>query len=1028
MDTWRPPSENQEKLFYKIIITVVLFYKVMETPVSIVDYIKTKYPKLIFSPVKFNERNAVGFILTGSQMIIGYINSTGNLCKLAEPINLAELTEEYLGEVVSKIPLVDGFTEKDKENLIKILNKRGDSISTEEHNRLIDELKRRIESEKDAQYKVLVDSTTNETALIKSQYEGKLDDIRRKYNELTEQIDTCKRKLIEEKGLVIKGIEEYKEKIGQMVKEKDYKIEELQKMYKGMVEERDTLKNKMDELYKSEEERARRMSDDVSEYKVKLTEREKEIEQLREAIEEINGKLSSSEMKAVLLESVKDKCRDQILNEKDIIISKINEYNSKWEEWSKGVMGNVEAQKAKLLSELRYIESGIKEIVQNANVEKSEFIKLKQNAEDIVSELNKTIADQLAQLNYYKEKNEILSSSSSSSITTCEGENEKIAQLSKELDDVRKLLAANNATKIENVIDYDNCHQTLMNFYALNNIFYRKLEIIYKLDEIISNNLGYFSNLEESAKDEIRNTFGKVKAEINKHIQFLDLKRYVDSPNMQYLKSKATQGKVDADFCLNLGNILDYWNENKRDYREQDRILTNIYEDLSGAVRVYIKIKPLIGVEQKSKTVSIQTIENKKQKSVVLDCTGVEGAANKTKDVFGEFYGIFGETFRNIDVYSGIENTPSDQQNPLNVNVNELVESSESINPGLWSTFKQVEDGYSIVLFGYGASGAGKTMTLLGNRGTPGLIHYGLANLEGVQQIKLKYLFEQYVSAFDITLKKIRGKIHNLINKVPALSDLKNEINEGFVVKDETDMFGRRIPSTINVNDLKVNDLFTLTDIIDRYRMEMGRIKKTPNNPTSSRSHLFFVFQITFKNGKKGYVTLVDTAGRELPVEIFKTFIDTSRTSLESIMSGSGQKIIEKYVRRGLDSTYTPNYIFEVLKEGFYINETINHLTYFFNKKNYKETDVQKQGENGAEYSVGRYYVLPQSEEEEINENKNCLMIPILKFLDKISSSGEGNRQFKPTKFIMMCMVRQEERYCDQIHETLEFAARVKSS
>jgi hypothetical protein len=86
------------------------------------------------------------------------------------------------------------------------------------------------------------------------------------------------------------------------------------------------------------------------------------------------------------------------------------------------------------------------------------------------------------------------------------------------------LIAANNATKIDNIIDYDNCNQTLMNFYALNNIFYRKLEIINKLEDIISKDIGYFSNLEESTKEGIKETFAKVKAEINKHIEFLDLK------------------------------------------------------------------------------------------------------------------------------------------------------------------------------------------------------------------------------------------------------------------------------------------------------------------------------------------------------------------------------------------------------------------------------------------------------------------------------------------------------------------------
>ena len=982
---------------------------------SIVQYIKTKYPKVIFEPVKFGDRNAVGFILTDSQIIIGYINSSGNLCKLVEPINLADLTEESLKSAVNKIPIVDGFTEKDKERLVKILYKRGETISLEEHNKAIEELQRKISSEKDAEYKVLIDSNTNETVMIKNKYESRISELEAEYKKLSDQIETCKQKLIGEKEMVIKGIEEYKEQVAEAVQEKDYKITELQEMYNKMKEEKGELTKKLNELLAGEESKMKKMSDNISEYETKLSEKESEIAELKRSIAEIEEKLSSSEMKAVLLESMSSKCTKQIINEKETIISKINEYNRKWEEWSKGVVGSVKEEKERMLNELKYIQRGIEEIVQNANVSKNEYAKLKQNAADIQTELNKTIADQLAQLNYYKEKNETLASTASSS---CESENERITQLQKELDEVRKLIVANNATKIDNIIDYENCHQTLMNFYALNNIFYRKLEIINKLDDIITNNMGYFSNLDESTKEEIKSTFAKVKKEINKHIQFLDLKKYIDSPNMQYLKSKATQDKVEADFCLNLGNILDYWNENKLDYREQDRLLTNIYEDLSGAVRVYVRIRPLVGVEQKNKTVSIHTIQNKKQKSIVLDCTGVDNATHRTKDIFGEFYGIFGEPFRNIDVYSGIENTAPSGVDSLQVDIEELVESSESISPGLWSTFKQVEDGYSIVIFGYGSSGAGKSMTLLGNRGTPGLIHYGLANLKNVQKIKLKYLFEHYFSAVDVNFGKIRAKIHNLIREVPYLRKFS---------KDETEAFGRRIPSTIDVNDLKVNDLFGLTDIIDKYRIEMGRIKKTPNNPQSSRSHLFFVYEITFNDGKTGYVTIVDTAGRESPMDIFKTFISTSKTNLASIISPAGGPVlIEKTMKEGLDKDYTPKHIFEVLKEGIFINETINHLTYYFNKKNYKPNKVLMQAPDPQKYDLKRVYVKPSTEEDGISETNNCLMIPLLSFLDNLSRTKQEG--FKPTKFIMMCMVRQEEKYCDQIYETLEFAAGVKSS
>ena len=59
-------------------------------------------------------------------------------------------------------------------------------------------------------------------------------------------------------------------------------------------------------------------------------------------------------------------------------------------------------------------------------------------------------------------------------------------------------------------------------------------------------------------------------------------------------------------------------------------------------------------------------------------------------------------------------------------------------------------------------------------------------------------------------------------------------------------------------------------------------------------------------------------------------------------------------------------------------------------------------------------------------------MIPILKFLDNLSTRAkeedQSTQDWKPTKFITICAVRQELNYCDQTTETLEFAQSVKSS
>ena len=99
-----------------------------------------------------------------------------------------------------------------------------------------------------------------------------------------------------------------------------------------------------------------------------------------------------------------------------------------------------------------------------------------------------------------------------------------------------------------------------------------------------------------------------------------------------------------------------------------------------------------------------------------------------------------------------------------------------------------------------------------------------------------------------------------------------------------------------------------------------------------------------------------------------------------------------------------------------------------FNKKNYRNIKVILQPADPTKYTVNKYYVNPQNEETTINEANNCLTIPIMKFLDNLSNNNASELDFKPTKFIMMCMVRQEERYCDQTFETLEFANNVKSS
>lgn len=1022
---------------------------------NLVDYIKKNYPKVIFTPFKFKESRALAFIISDNKLVIGYINRGGSLCKLISPIDLKNLTNENISKIVQNLPVVSGFNEEDKSSLIKLFESKSETVEKPEQRAILNDLKKRISDlESDVQkgkteYTTLYDSTSNQILLVKNEYEEKIAKITEIYNQTQQELETCKRQIVDQKDDIIKGINQYKDEVKDFIKSKDLQIQDLENIREKDKADRSALQEKMDQLLENEKAHLKKL-ESKEETDTKIEEKRQEVEQLKSAIQEIQNELANtkddlkrSQLQETLLTGYRDRCKAKILTEKQQIIDGIKDYNEKWNDWVQKSKIDVNEYKRKLLEELQTGQESLKAVLEKekdqTNIDNLEIKQLKQNIADIETALKQTINDQLISLAQKEEeikkltieRDELQSHQSDIEKSTIELQteldslreaNKSIPDLQKELEEVRGLLMQNNGTKIESTVDYDNCESILTNFVALNNIFYRKQEIIKRLDDIITNNLDVFSKLSENTRSNIRTEFETVKTEITNHIKFLNLSEYINSPNFQYLKNKTSRNLVPQDFCKDLGNLLEYWNVNKSNYRLQDRILTNIYEDLSGAVRVYIRIKPLLGGEQQLPTVSLKTIENKKTKSLIVNCSESPETKYKEPISFGEFYGIFDQNYTNLDLYTGQIGYPS---SGLIVDVNNLLESSDSVSPGLYNVFNQVQDGYSIVLFGYGLSGSGKTMTLLGSKGAPGLLHYGLANLQDVANIKIKYLFEQYYYKINFNYREVTGHIHNLINRVPQMSQFS---------KDETEEFSRIIPGYINTNSLRVEDLSAFTDIVDSYRQKQNRIKQTPNNPQSSRSHLYYVFEITFKDGKNGYISIVDMAGRESPLDIFNTFIDSTKTKLPSVMAPApigGEGNIANSMKEEFIDMYTPKQIFQIINESFYINETINHLIYYFNLKIDKKIETPKQKideRHNVVYKIANYFVQPADEMTNISSSNNALTIPILNFLNNLNNKQTKSNDWKPTKFITLCCIRQEQNYCDQTMETVKFAQNITST
>jgi hypothetical protein len=1072
----------------------------MNTGEGLVKYIKENYPKVIFDKVNLsnasNHKKALGFVITDNKIIIGYISRNGELCKLIEPIDLSNISHENFINLVKKIPIVEGFNESDKERLVSILDKdvlvnKVNNDQVLEFNELKKEKeeledkynKSQVESDNieskykalDIEYKILVDLSNNDKVnmvLVRNKQEESINKIKLEYENKIKEIEStnklCKDKLIHEKDLIVDSIRVYKERLDNYINESLNKNKSDGENYKLMEStisklsmEKNEIEKRLDDLSKREEERLKELENNesnITDFSYQMNEKEVEINKLNETINiirdelrNIQEKFSKVEIENKILYNFKTNCLEQILLEKETIIRQIKDYNDKWISWSESNKFNIVDYKKKLNIELSKVFNKLRDIlrhkdeyIKDLDIDKKSKIqlvsKLENNINEIKRELTNVTNKQLESIKLKQEHDSDSDSDSDSDNLSnfnrlLTDKDSEIKDLKNELHKVQSLLGQNNTIPLKKV-DYDNCYNLLQKFIGVNNMFYRKKEIINILDNIIFNEskMSVFVNLNETIKNNIRKKYTNVRDEINKHIDFLNLAKYVNSPIIQLFKSKSTIKGIPDNFCTDLEHISEYWDDNIDIYRQQDRILTNIYEDLSGAVRVYIKIKPLIGIEKKNgvSAVQVDTVQNIKQKRVVVDCSlskNLEMSRSIKKETYGDFYGIFDDTFSNLDVYTGIEGSKT--TNNFKINKADIIEASDTVSPGLYSTFKQVEDGYSVVIFGYGLSGSGKTYSILGQNGTPGLIHYGLSNLEDVENIKIKNIFEQYIDHFSSTLNSISGKIHNLVGKIPQLSSDSIKITV-----DETVEFGNVLPQELNLSNVTVENLFMLTSVLEKYRISLGRVKKTPNNQVSSRSHLYIVFQVKFraKDGypaKTGYITIVDTAGRESPMDIYNLFISTSgryKTNLTTILGPTGgPSVVSNYLKDEYRDMYNPVDVFNILKEGMYINETINHLVYFFNKKNYRDTKIvmQKGLDN---YSNNKYYVNPKDEEKRIKANNNALTIPIMKYLDSLSNKATDDEDFRPTKFITLICIRKDEEYCNQIFDSMAFGMQIKSS
>jgi len=387
-----------------------------------------------------------------------------------------------------------------------------------------------------------------------------------------------------------------------------------------------------------------------------------------------------------------------------------------------------------------------------------------------------------------------------------------------------------------------------------------------------------------------------------------------------------------------LKDLVDKINEKTYIKLEEDE-LNNIYKEIQkfrmtklGKIEVYLRIRKGKIMEEEKTSVN--------NKMITFGCD------EETNKKYGPFKEVFRLGEKNKNIYNAFE-----------------VEN-----------LKNIYDKTTII-FSYGVSGSGKSHTILGNKTEDGLLTLAIDKLiEDGNTCKIKYIFEQCLDTkFSDSfiqheiVKSPKGVLfnkENLKGHINIFIDSDDKLKNIF--KDQyTDKKLKNVDTRKNIKDILIE--------INSEREKNGTIKPTPNNSQSSRSHLFFVYEIkNNKNGNVGYIVFVDSAGRENPMEILKLYYNiydlstpfiqydyssdtistaslgriTNKTDYpESLQLSSEQnkflemKNSEQRTKKDLyNSTLDKlkdqrSYIKKLVVEGFFIDETLNHMIKYLSPK-----------------------------------------------------------------------------------------------
>ena len=358
-----------------------------------------------------------------------------------------------------------------------------------------------------------------------------------------------------------------------------------------------------------------------------------------------------------------------------------------------------------------------------------------------------------------------------------------------------------------------------------------------------------------------------------------------------------------------------------------------------------------------------------------------------------------------------------------------------------------VVNGYNATVFAYGATGAGKTYTMLGTETNPGIMPLTLKELftkvkqfKNEREYKLKFwyleIYNENIRDLLRFMNQTNSNSNNIIEENESL-DLREDPIKGIIVS--------------NITEVNVNNSSDMLKILKRGNRNRTQ-EATGANETSSRSHAILQVAIEYKDKNSGIdfevkyskLSLIDLAGSERASATQNRgirLIEGANINRSLLTLGNCINALCDAMSKGIKKPYIPyrdSKLTRLLKDSLGGNartvmianvspsintfdDTYNTLKYANRAKNIK-TVVTRNVLN-AQYHISNYVniinnlknEISQLRQQLVSKNKSSINEAINNsYIMEINNSRDKNNINQNTMF------KNEENYLENIKEIKE--------